>query len=113
MLLKKYRLSKKKDFERIFKEGKYYRQDFVYFKIAKNNLEIRRFGFVVSLKISKKAVMRNKIRRRLSEIIRLRIQQIKPGLDIVILTQPEIAGKSYLEIEQALIILLERARILI
>ena len=113
MLLKKYLLSKKKDFERIFKEGKYYRQDFAYFKIAKNNLEISRFGFVVSLKISKKAVMRNKIRRRLSEIIRLRIQQIKPGLDIVILTQPEIAGKSYLEIEQALIILLERARILI
>ena len=112
MLAKKYKIAKKKDFERIFKQGKYYHQDFIGFKINKNNLEFSRFGFIVSLKISKKAVVRNKIRRQLNEIIRLKLKEIKSGFDIVILTQPEIIGKSYQDIEKNLVDLLKRAKVL-
>ena len=112
MLSKKYHLSKKNDFKRVFKEGKYYRQSFLDLKITENNFEISRFGFIVSLKISKKAVVRNKIRRRLSEIIRLKLPQVKTGFDMVILTQPGINGKSYKETEDALTILLKRANLL-
>lgn len=112
MLPKKYHLSKKNDFKKVFKEGRYYRRDFLSLKITENNFGISRFGFVVSLRISKKAVIRNKIRRRLSEIVRLKLPQIKIGFDLVILTQPEIVGKGYQETEKALDALLKRAKIL-
>ena len=39
MLSKKYHLSKKNDFKRVFKEGKYYRQSFLDLKITENNFE--------------------------------------------------------------------------
>lgn len=112
MLPKKHRLTKKKDFGRVFKQGKHYQQDFISLKINKNNLEFSRFGFIVGLKISKKAVVRNKIRRRLSEIIRLKFKQISSGFDIVILTQPEIIGKSYQETEESLVVLFRKSKLL-
>ena len=72
MLPKKNRLKNKKDFERVFKQGKGFKEDFLFFKITKNNLKENRFGFIVSLKVSKKAVLRNKVKRRLREIIKKR-----------------------------------------
>lgn len=112
MLSKEYRLTKQKDFEKVFKRGKSYSYSFLKLKIIKNNLSTSRFGFVVSLKISKKAAVRNRIRRQLNEIARLELKQIKAGFDIVILTQKEIFGKKYLEIEQILILLLKKSNLL-
>ncbi|OGZ36014.1 MAG: ribonuclease P protein component [Candidatus Portnoybacteria bacterium RIFCSPLOWO2_01_FULL_43_11] len=108
---KKNRLSKKKDFEKVFKEGGYYRQGFISIRTVKNNLKFNRYGFVVSLKISKKAVVRNKIRRRLSEIVRLKLKEMKPGFDIVVLTQPGIIGRGYRETEQTLVDLFKKSGI--
>lgn len=88
MLPKANRLKKKKDFERVFKKGKGFKQDSLYFKIFKNNLGLTRFGFVVSKKFSKKAIERNKIRRRLSEIVRIALPKLKKGIDVVIVVMP-------------------------
>lgn len=88
MLPKINRLKKKKDFERVFKQGRGLKQDFLSLKFAKNNLEATRFGFVVGQKVSRKAVVRNKVKRRLREIARINLGNIKKGLDIVV-----VAGK--------------------
>ena len=113
MLPRKYKLKKDNDFKKVFKNGKYYQQEFIKLKILKNDLTINRFGFVVGLKISKKAVQRNKIKRQLEEIIRLKLNQIKSGFDIIILINPEIIEKNYQEIEKILINLLKKAKILL
>lgn len=102
MLAKKYRLIKKKDFEKTFKQGRFLKNNFFNIRIIENNLEISRFGFVVSLKVSKKATERNKTRRRLQESIGLKIEQIKSGFDIVIMAKPEIKSKSWAEIDNQL-----------
>ena len=68
MLPKINRIKKKKDFEAIFKNSKTTRTNFFIFKISKNKLDINRFGFVVSQKVSKRAVVRNKVRRRLADL---------------------------------------------
>ena len=60
MLVQKNRLTKKKDFDKTFKQGQGFKHDFLYLKIKKNNLESSRFGFIVSKKFSKKATERNK-----------------------------------------------------
>lgn len=100
MLPQKNRLKKKKDFERVFKKGKGYRGDFLFFKETKNNLKESRFGFIVSKKISNKAVIRNKVKRRLRAIIQKKKTGIKKGMDIVIITLPGIENKSFQEIEE-------------
>ena len=69
MLPKINRIKKKKDFEIIFKKGASFRNNLFTLRFLKNSLGINRFGFVVSQKVSKKAVVRNKVRRRLTEAI--------------------------------------------
>lgn len=91
---------KKKDLEAVFKKGKTKTSKLVFLKILKNNLDNNRFGIVVSKKISKKAVNRNKTKRRLREIIRQ--AHIKPGFDIIIIAKPEIIDKNYQDIKNEL-----------
>lgn len=112
MIPKKHKLRKNSDFKKVFKEGRYYQQDFIKLKILKNDLAITRFGFVVGLKASKKANQRNRIRRQLEEIGRLHLKKIKLGYDVVILTSPAITGENYQQIEKTLVILLKKAKVL-
>lgn len=63
----------------------------------------------MGLKISKKAVIRNKVKRRLSEIVRLNFGRIKKGFDVVIIPAPGITQKTYQEIEKTLIEIIRKA----
>ena len=100
MLPKINRIKKKKDFEIIFKNSKSFKTNLFIFRIMKNNLGFNRFGFVVSLKVSKKAVIRNKIRRRLSEIIKAEEKNIKAGTDLVVIALPGIEKKEFPELKE-------------
>ena len=112
MLAKPYRLIKEEDFKNVYRKGKSFFSDSAILKFAKNKLKNSRFGFVVGNKISKKASSRNEIKRRLREIIRLKLKLIKPGNDCVIIAKSNIKEKNYKEIEKATIKLLKRARLL-
>ena len=112
MLSKENRLKKKKDFEKLFKEGKSFKEKFLVLKINKNNLSNNRFGFIVSKKISKKAVVRNKIKRQLREIIRKEIKNYQKGFDVAVIALPDIVLKDFKEITQALESVLKKIKIL-
>jgi len=66
----------------------------------KNNLGLNRFGFVVSQKVSKKATIRNKVRRRLTEAIKVRAKNIKTGIDVILIALPGIEKKEFSEIKE-------------
>lgn len=102
MLKKENRLKKKKDFDAIFKEWKFKRSLFILLGIKKNDLNYSRFGIIVSKKIAKKAVVRNKIKRKIREILRNRIKEIDRGYDVVIIPSKEIVDKNYQEIKISL-----------
>lgn len=110
MLPTKYRLRLKNDFDRLFKEGKFAGQAFLTLGFIKNKLDNSRFAVIVAKKVSKKAVTRNLIKRKVMEIIRLKLFQIKPGFDLAFIAKPEIKGKKYKEIEAVALSLLKRAR---
>jgi ribonuclease P protein component len=112
MLPGRYRISRKKDFERAFKKGNRYDNDFLFLKIFKNNLKISRFGFIVSRKISKKANIRNKIKRQISEIIKLELPKIEKGFDIILLTKPGIEKINFKKIKENLKKILRKANLL-
>jgi len=112
MLPKKFRLKKKKVFESVFKKGKVIKGQSVFLNIKKNNLTYSRFGFVVGKKTAKKAVVRNKIKRRLRGIIKREILNIKDGFDVVIVTNPKIVEKEYQEIREELKDVLKKGKLL-
>jgi len=99
MLLKKSRLKKKKDFERIFKKGRGISDDFLVFRTVKNFSEKSRFGFVVGKNVSKKANIRNKIKRRMRELVRKKMKEIKSGIDGVFIARPGLETKSFKDLE--------------
>ncbi|RJR30647.1 ribonuclease P protein component, partial [Candidatus Parcubacteria bacterium] len=70
MLPKKHRIRKDREFGRILRNSKIFYTPLLRLKIKKNSLGYNRFAVVVSAKISKKATVRNKIRRRIYEILR-------------------------------------------
>jgi len=111
MLSGENRLKKKNDFERVFKQGKSFKEKGLIFRLAKNNLPVARFGFVVSLKVSKKASLRNKIRRRLRAIIKTRLPQTKTGFDIVLIVSEDLVNKSFQEIAEIVDSLCKKAKI--
>jgi len=99
MLPKPHRLLREKDFQKIWGRGRSFYAKSLGFRLLKNNLDISRFGIVIGNKISKKATARNKIKRQLREIIRLKLNQIAPGYDLILIALPSILGKTYRELE--------------
>lgn len=112
MPLKLNRLTKKKDFERVFEKGKSFKEDFLVLKIVPNDFQTSQFGFIISQKVSKKAVVRNKIRRELKELMRLKIDKIKKGIDGVFMVLPGLEKKDFWEIETVLNNLLKKAKLI-
>ena len=76
-------------------------------KIVQNNLEENRFGFIVSQKVSKKAVLRNKIKRRLRDIVRQNIAKIRKGIDAALIALPGLEKKNFSETKETLNTLLK------
>lgn len=113
MLSKKNCLKKKKDFQKVIKEGKKIEKEFLVLKFSKNSLgDITRIGFVVSQKVSKKAFLRNKIKRRLREIVRDNLSNLKSGYDLIFFTKKAIKEKDFLEIEKIVKQILKQAKLL-
>jgi len=112
MLPKKNRLKKKKDFERVFKGGKSFKKGFLILRFKENDLKINRFGFVVSKKISKKAVKRNQIKRRLREVVRSNIDFYKKGFDLVYISLPGLEKQNFQKIKDTILFLLNKSKIL-
>ena len=110
MLSRKYKLKRDNDFKKVFRQGRYYQKDYIKLKVLANNLSISRFAFIVGLKISKKAVERNRVRRQLEEITRYKLDDIKTGFDIVVMPSSEIIGKDYKKIEKTLISLFQESK---
>lgn len=79
-----HRLTRKKDFDTVFRKGKTVQDSFFFIKAAPNNLDVSRFGIVIPARLVKTAVKRNVVRRLLSEVIRGMLDEIPQGLDVVL-----------------------------
>ncbi len=89
MLKKKNRLTKQNDFDKVFQKGSSSFDRIMGLKVLKNNFPENRFGVIVSNKVSKSAVERNKIKRRIREAIKLYSEEMKLGFDVVVVVLPE------------------------
>lgn len=108
---RRHRLRDNKRFQEVRRRGRSYSDRLLVLCALPNGLPESRFGFSVSRRIGK-AVVRNKIKRRLREATRLRMDQIQPGWDIVFIARKPICQASYQEIDAACARLLRRASLL-
>jgi len=93
----------------VYRKGNSWVSNLVVMKALSNGLNLSRFGFSVSRRVGK-AVVRNRVKRRLREILRL--TTLQPGWDIIFIARPLAASTSYVELEKSVKGLLFQARLL-
>jgi len=111
-LSSKNRIRKNTDFEFIFKKGQKRDSFSFYIRFLPNKSEITRFGIVVSPKIFKRAVVRNRIKRRISEICRKKIEDIKKGYDIVLIIKSPALNRNIQELTEDFFKVFKKANLL-
>jgi len=94
------RLKKRVDFEKVKEVGrKFQSESFGLALVDRKDTKPTRFGFVVSTKISKKAVARNKVKRNLKNAVQRLLSEVGGGYDVIFLAKREILAKDLLELE--------------
>ena len=99
MLKKINRIGRKKEFLEIKNKGKIINSPLFGAATFVDESKEVKFGFVISKKISKKAVDRNKIKRRMCEILVKKLDKFKLGTKVVFLAKKSLLGVKIEEIE--------------
>lgn len=92
-LPKNLRLTKKKDFQNVYRSGKVYvdRSSILY--ILPNNALPSKVGFAVGKKLGN-AVLRNSIKRKMREVFRHTQQHILPGYNLIWVARKSLISKN-------------------
>lgn len=81
-------------------------------KILKGVIGEKKFGFIVSKKVSKSAVLRNKTKRILRTIIEEDLERIVTGKDFLIISKKQLEWKQKDEVKEILENTFKKAKIL-
>lgn len=110
MLPRRHRLTKQDHMSSIFKKGKLQANAEFVIRFIKNTKKDHRFSVIVSQKIHAKAVDRNRLRRQLYEIIRLKLPTLPsiPNFDWLILPKKARTQTAYSTLRHSLETLLEK-----
>jgi ribonuclease P protein component len=111
MLKKTNRLTRTKDIDRVFKTGKSFFGKNIGIKTTANDLGVNRITVVVSGKVSKKAVIRNKIKRRIRYIMQQELDKLLIGQDIIFLTLPSVAKAEFEQIKNEVLFGLKKLKL--
>jgi ribonuclease P protein component len=106
------RLSRDKDIKRVMSIGRSTFSPYFRIKYLQNGKPKNRITVVISAKVSKKAVVRNRLKRQIREIFRLNLDKIISGFDLVVTINQSAIGKDYHELEKSVIISLNKAKLL-
>jgi ribonuclease P protein component len=109
---KKYRLVKKRDYNIVYAHGETVsnRQFVVYFK-RNEETEHFRLGLSVSRKIGN-AVVRNRMRRLVKEIVRRHKDEIVPHVDMIFIVRIAAVSMDYHQLEKSVLHVLRKAGLL-
>jgi len=106
---KEERLTKPGQYALVYNKGTSRVSDLLVLRALHNDLSLSRYGLSVSKRVGK-AVTRNKLKRRLREI--LRIIPLKPGWDIVFIIRPAASDANYASLKKTVEYLLSRVNLL-
>ena len=104
----RYRLTGTKRFSQIHREAKSTANRLLVVRCLPNGLDHPRFAFMVSKRVGN-AVVRNKIKRRLREV--LRVSRARPGWDLVFIARRGIERADYHQLKRSTQNLLRRTQL--
>lgn len=99
-------LTRKVQFELVYNEGRTWTGREIVVKALSNGLDLSRYGFTVSRRVGK-AVVRNRVKRRLREIIRQ--IPLQSGWDIIFIARAPAARTDYEDLSKSVRKILFRA----
>jgi len=105
---KDFRITKTKEYEKVYREGKKLTGKFVILHAKPNELDHPRLGITVTKK-SGKAVIRNRWKRMLREIFRKEKEKF-PSFDMVFTAKKESSLPSYQDLKEDVLKLIGRLK---
>lgn len=111
MLPLKNRLKKRKEFAYIYKNGKKFNSKNLSIVCISSKKAECRVGFSVNNKIGK-AVVRNKIKRQLREIVRKQLNNLRIHQNFVLIAHPTIVECDFLKISEEALMLFKKGNVL-
>jgi ribonuclease P protein component len=109
-MIPKYSRIQKGDVLRVIKEGASYHSPSFLLKVLKNPLKTTLFAVIVSKKVAKTAVCRNKNKRRIREIIKKYSKNIPQGCFYIIMLKRDLNKSLFQDIENEMKNLLAHIR---
>ena len=103
MLSRAHRLTDNKDFQNVYRRGRYNSTAFLSVNILPNKFGVTKIGVVVSKKVAKKAHDRNAVKRKVREAARLAYPRLKSGQNIVISIKNAALSQDYKVLEKDLL----------
>lgn len=104
-------IKKNMDFRRIYATAKSYANTELVLYCRPNDGSSTRFGISISAKVGN-AVMRNKIKRQIKEILRANLDIIKQGYDIIFIVRIRCNTASFTQITGSVMHLLKKASVI-
>jgi ribonuclease P protein component len=105
-----HRLRASEDLQRVRKEGRTLVHPLLVIFALSNGRQHSRFGFAVGRRLGT-AVVRNRIKRRMRESVRVRVQKglVAAGWDVVLVARGPMRLASFRQIDEAIGLMLDRA----
>lgn len=111
MLPKIHRIDKKL-FKEIFSSGRSFHSGVIFLKISRIQEENIRFAFVVPAKTEKKAVARNKLKRRARYIAAKLLPSFKKNIAVMVFFKKGSEKLNFAELEKEMTAIFKKAKIL-
>ncbi len=108
---RRYRLRLNVDIQAVRQEGKRRRHPLGVLLFRPNHLPDSRFAFVAGRHVGN-AVQRNRAKRLMREAVRLLLSDVQNGWDCLFIARNQTTTASFVEVEAAIVQLLQRARIM-
>ena len=112
MLPKSFRLRQEKDIKALFANSKSVFDVGVGLRYKKNQSPQSRFAVVVGTKVSKRAVDRTKIKRRIRGVLEKNMESLANGYDVVIIARPKSLEMDAKELRASVEVVLTKAGLL-
>ena len=95
-------LKKNKDFQNVYRRGKSFANKYLVMYVMENHMDRNRLGISVSKKVGN-SIVRHRLTRLIRESYRLQEDRFRCGLDIVVIARIGAKGKSYKDIDGAML----------
>lgn len=111
MLKRINRLKKRYQFNYVYKSGEHFSGEHIVLYVASSKTKNIKVGLAVTKKVGH-AVVRNKVRRRLREIIKTQVPNLKQNNNIIVVARDNITEASFEKLSNEFLKLIKKANLI-